>query len=318
MGDSRADLLSFPFFLLNSNKFPDEFETLIRDLDVFSCRPTYPWAQWFYHKIIKDNKLAEKGAFAEFGVALGGMSLFLARAFDQKVYAFDTYEGTPFGSGDNENSYYKHGDYTAKESTHEERILTKAKEIGVKDKLQLIKGDFSTGKSTIEVNEPISFVHLDCNLYSSTTGALEIIYENLVDGGVIAIDEFFHHSAGVKRALFDFFKTKGIIPLYHPIFPYSAIVIKGESVGENVPEIMGDYYDFKLLKEDLFIAHIEKNIKKLKMLKEDYSTAQTVLNILKGETSSHDIHLYLWALQSFWNTFWQRPEDVEQREVLKK
>ncbi len=41
--------------------------------------------------------------------------------------------------------------------------------------------------------EPLSFVHVDCDLYESTASAFDLLGESMTDGTVILFDEFFNY-----------------------------------------------------------------------------------------------------------------------------
>jgi hypothetical protein len=42
-------------------------------------------------------------------------------------------------------------------------------------------------------NQPIAFLHVDCEIYESTAQALDILGSKMVDGTVILFDEFYNH-----------------------------------------------------------------------------------------------------------------------------
>jgi hypothetical protein len=44
-----------------------------------------------------------------------------------------------------------------------------------------------------EIDEPIAFVHLDADLYSSTRTVLDLVGERLAPDAVLVLDEFFNY-----------------------------------------------------------------------------------------------------------------------------
>ena len=57
-------------------------------------------------------------------------------------------------------------------------------------------------------NQPISFLHLDVDLYQSTIDSLRYFYPRLVTGGIILIHDF--HTDGIKKAINEFLTENDI------------------------------------------------------------------------------------------------------------
>jgi SAM-dependent methyltransferase len=76
-----------------------------------------------------------------------------------------------------------------------------------KDKLHYVVGDvLVTLKDKKNIPDKIAILRLDTDFYESSKFELEQMYDNVVDGGVIIFDDYFHWD-GQRRATDDFFKS---------------------------------------------------------------------------------------------------------------
>jgi predicted O-methyltransferase YrrM len=125
---------------------------------------------------------APKGAVLEFGVASGGSITALANASPGlTVHGFDSFEGLPedwTGHGESKGAFSQKG------------ILPK-----VPANVRLHKGWFkdTVGGWRDENPEMIGFMHVDCDLYSSTRDVLWSLRDRLQVGTVIVFDEYFNY-----------------------------------------------------------------------------------------------------------------------------
>jgi len=268
----------FPFDLFcgsGADGYLDEFLTdelgYVRD----HCMvPPFPWGQVTYYNFIIENLLEVPGEFAEFGIGQGGTSLFfarLAKKYGRKFLAVDSFEGLPVPDMDKDNHYFVEGDYRPKKGTDNYANFMKYKEpYDVDDSLWVLKAFF--GDAVIpEEFQSFAFVHMDSDLYDSVYDSLVKVWDKLSYGGVIAIDDFFHHAQGPARAVADFFRTKANMdepPLMFVIPTYAVLIVKGRSacVGKRTEEdaqdfdgrrsvmycpraLDGNFYSFKLMRD---------------------------------------------------------------------
>jgi O-methyltransferase len=78
------------------------------------------------------------------------------------------------------------------------------------DKLHYIVGDvMETLKNESNIPEQIAILRLDTDWYESSKYELEQLYNNVVIGGVIIFDDYYHWD-GQRRATDDFFKSLNI------------------------------------------------------------------------------------------------------------
>jgi O-methyltransferase len=76
--------------------------------------------------------------------------------------------------------------------------------------LHYIVGDVcETLKDKTQIPEKIAILRLDTDWYESSKYELEQMYDNVVSGGVIIFDDYYHWD-GQRRATDDFFKSRGI------------------------------------------------------------------------------------------------------------
>lgn len=129
------------------------------------------------------TKAPEAGHALEFGVWQGKTLRALSTSFPERhFFGFDSFEGLP-------EKWVRSFDGTRKSDKGEFGI---EKVPDLPCNVQLVIGWFSDIiKQWVAQNpETISFIHLDCDLYSSTTTVLDALNQQIKPGTVIALDEF--------------------------------------------------------------------------------------------------------------------------------
>ncbi|MBV9636169.1 MAG: class I SAM-dependent methyltransferase [Methylobacteriaceae bacterium] len=124
----------------------------------------------------------EQGIVAEFGVNEGGTIRFIARTLrGRPVHGFDSFQGLPENwSGNNMAAgYFDHAGKLPK----------------VPRNVTLHAGWFDkTLPDFVAANPgPVAFLHIDCDLYSSTKTIFDHLGERLVPGTIIVFDEYFNY-----------------------------------------------------------------------------------------------------------------------------
>lgn len=80
------------------------------------------------------------------------------------------------------------------------------------DKLHYVVGDvMETLKDKSTIPEKIAILRLDTDWYESSKFELEQMYDNVVSGGVVIFDDYFHWD-GQRRATDEFFASRGMRP----------------------------------------------------------------------------------------------------------
>jgi len=124
--------------------------------------------------------LRPKGMLLEFGVFRGAtIRLIAQRCPNEKIYGFDSFDGLPekWVGSRNTNTTMDRGGQLPQ----------------VPGNVELVKGLFGDTLPAFLAahNEPVGFVHIDCDIYSSTREVFRAIGGRLVPGCVIVFDEFF-------------------------------------------------------------------------------------------------------------------------------
>lgn len=119
-------------------------------------------------------KYSPGGMIMEFGVASGGTINEIASNINRTVYGFDWFEGLP----EDWTSFAGKGTF-------------KCDIPEVKSNVQLIVGLFAdTLPDFLETHrEKVAFIHIDCDLYSSTKTVLDNLKDRIVNGTIIVFDE---------------------------------------------------------------------------------------------------------------------------------
>ncbi|UCC68718.1 MAG: class I SAM-dependent methyltransferase [Armatimonadota bacterium] len=141
----------------------------------------------------------KSGVCCEFGVGDGSTVNFLASLLkDETVYGFDSFEGLPEDWRDG----YRKGHFLARCPR-------------VRPNVQLVVGRFKDTVPAFATQhpQPIKFVHMDCDLYSSTRAVLTGLSDSIVPGTVIVFDEYFNYPGwkdGEFRAFQEFVQARGL------------------------------------------------------------------------------------------------------------
>jgi hypothetical protein len=140
----------------------------------------------------------------EFGVFTGGTINFISRLTTKTVYGFDSFEGLP---EDWSETGIKKGHFAVKKLP------------AVRINVTLIKGWFNeTLPGFLAQNKGmIGFLHIDCDLYSSTRIVLELLQPRLGPGAVVVFDEYFNFpdwEQGEYKAFTEFLARTGLSPKF--------------------------------------------------------------------------------------------------------
>ncbi|WP_440679481.1 TylF/MycF/NovP-related O-methyltransferase [Candidatus Pelagibacter sp. HIMB1517] len=152
------------------------------------------WIFFFEH--IKKNKIS--GNIVECGVG-NGVSLsiicYLKNYYEMesiKIYACDSFKGFPKPKKlDFFKRKHNKGDWS---HTNIEYVKRNLKSFGIDDKtineIRFIPGYFDTTLKNLNTNK-ICILHLDCDLYDSYKTCFKELKQNISEGGIIVLDEYF-------------------------------------------------------------------------------------------------------------------------------
>lgn len=126
------------------------------------------------------NATIKNGLWLEFGVYKGDTICHIAdKIKTTTVYGFDSFKGNP----EDWRSEYRKGAFALRQIP------------SFPENIKIVRGWF---KDTLPEflaihNEPVSFVHIDCDLYSSTKTVLDQLQDRFSRGSIIVFDEFFNY-----------------------------------------------------------------------------------------------------------------------------
>lgn len=304
--------MAWPYLLFRAipEKYPDDPDCqMAADLANLSQQPPFPWGQILYGKILRERGDVLAGDFAECGVALGGMSLFLAQhaqRFGRRLFAFDSFEGLPEPNLAHDNPYFQKGDYRADQKNGGllQRFKTETRKRGLEKTISTISGYLKDTLPAFNSPESYAFVHIDLDLYDPVRDALEFFYPRLVEGGVLVIDDLFHHARGPARAAETYFGSQGIAPVYHVSFPYSVVLFKGEAAETGHKRaIDGNCYSFALLRDLHQLRDcVEQACIELRGVPEELALAEQFRDLLlRRSQHSADIYAYWSSMSRYWD-----------------
>jgi predicted O-methyltransferase YrrM len=148
-----------------------------------------------------------EGLILEFGVYTGKTINHIASMTPQKVFGFDSFEGLP----EDWRTDFPKGRFAAALPA-------------VRDNVELVVGWFDAtlpGFLARETN-PISLLHVDCDLYSSTKTIFDLCRDRIRPGTVIVFDEYFNY-VGWRRhehkAFMEFIAETGLAFEYVGLAP---------------------------------------------------------------------------------------------------
>ena len=163
-------------------------------------------------------------SFVELGVAKGGALALMkyAAGNKNKVFGFDSFEGMPEITKEDIGKYNKSCPQTGFGKVGQnlsggiENVYNTFAQLGINmENVSLVKGFFNNTLIEENINKlgDIAILRLDGDWYESTKICLEKLYDKVIDGGVIIIDDY-GHFIGAKRAVDEFrIKNNIISPL---------------------------------------------------------------------------------------------------------
>src|SRR5262245_7694293 len=144
------------------------------------------------------------GAFVECGVWRGGTGFLMAEvlrqagAQDRKVWLLDSFEGMPpVETIDGARAIADANDPAGPLSRQASRapleeVQKAAMELGLAAHTTFVKGWFQQTLSVIRARiGPIALLHLDCDWHASVRCCLDHLYDQVVDGGFVVLDDYY-------------------------------------------------------------------------------------------------------------------------------
>jgi len=170
------------------------------------------------------SQITINGLIMEFGVYQGESINFIADLLpNRQIYGFDSFEGLP--------ETWRYNFYRG---TFKLDNLPK-----VRKNVVLVEGLFEDTLPKFIENyrdTPVSFLHIDCDLYSSTKTVFNYLKNNIVAGTIIVFDEFFNYigwEEGEFKAFYEFVEECEVD------FEWLGFVINSEQVALKITRIKG-------------------------------------------------------------------------------
>ena len=180
-----------------------------------------------YIKEVSDKEI--EGDIVEMGCWNGGCGAFMAWCvnkvnFSKTIWLFDSFEGLPELSHEDSEWADKQKQLKIKDDksseikstgfmvANEANVREALKKMGAEKNVHVVKGWFQESIPEVKHRiQKISILRLDGDLYESTLYCLEELYDMVVVGGYVVIDDY--HLEGCRRALYEFFYKRNINPL---------------------------------------------------------------------------------------------------------
>ena len=154
------------------------------------------------------------GCVIECGVWRGGMIAGLVKVLgsDRSYFLFDSFEGLPparevDGPAANRWQSNPQGETYYDNCNAGVEFADRAMRLSGARSFRLVKGWFSETLPSFTTPEPVALLRLDSDWYDSTLLCLESLFDRVVPGGLIVIDDYFAWD-GCSRAVHDFLSRR--------------------------------------------------------------------------------------------------------------
>jgi|688.fasta_scaffold14923_7 hypothetical protein len=144
------------------------------EIEYIENLPSFSWPADYFENVISYVK--NEGLWLEFGVCSGNTINIISSKTKNTVYGFDSFLGLPEDWGDHQpkGAYSRNGNLPS-----------------INNNVELVVGLFQDTLDDFlkEHKEPVAYLHLDADLYSSTKFVLDKLKKRIVSGTVISFDE---------------------------------------------------------------------------------------------------------------------------------
>jgi hypothetical protein len=217
-------------FSLISSLFDDDSRNIRRELKRRSLIDTADFVEkeMFYVRNDFNNRFEllefavsqisiPNGLWLEFGVYQGETIQFIAHKTANLIYGFDSFQGNP----------------EAWRGEYPKGAFSLQKQPTLNGNIELVSGWFKDTLpkfNSLHYSQVISFIHMDCDLYSSAKTVLDILAPLIVSGTIIVFDEFFNYPGWRNhefKAFTEFISNTGISYEYLGyVYKHSQVAVK--------------------------------------------------------------------------------------------
>ena len=210
-------------WMLTKNRYPEQIESISFVLNNSLTYLDKTALLDLFLAVKSVEQLSGKGTIIEAGCALGGSAIVIASAKNKTrtFQIFDTFGLIPPPSDNDENDSIKRYDdiisgnaQGIKGNTYygylkdlKAQVELNFEQAGLsvsENQIELIQGLF---EDKLWINQPVILAHIDCDWYNSVLICLERIVPNLLIGGLLVIDDYYHW-AGCRKAVDYYFLDK--------------------------------------------------------------------------------------------------------------
>ena len=164
-------------------KTDDEFNSAYNIILDFTLNPKSRLYTIFE---LSQKYLNDDSIFIEVGTWKGGVCGLVSLANRNKnldIYCCDTFTGVKNAS--DKDSFFKNNEY--EDANFED--LKKLEQL-VPHKFNIVQGIFPKSMNGIDLSKPISMAHIDVDTYISAKESFDYIFNNLIKGGLIILDDY--------------------------------------------------------------------------------------------------------------------------------
>lgn len=203
------------------------FVTVIQNLAEKTEWDTAFWATWKSYGVFQLLRMALRlpGDCFEFGCYRGYSAAFLAETMEvfgvqgKKVFLFDTWGGMP-SSHRLADNFYQAGNFSDTSLERIQRTLKPWQPV-----FEFVRGDICATLPR-QTRRDLCYGRIDVDLYEPARVVLETVYEWVVDGGVVYLDDYVSASTvGERLAVDEFLWRRRERPFY--MLGDRAYIIKG-------------------------------------------------------------------------------------------
>lgn len=174
------------------------------------------------------NLPMEKLSIVECGTWRGGMTFGILEVVPEcrNIHMFDSFEGVPVPGekdGTRAQELYNEKLLVAERNVAGyEGVLKTVSYFGYRDRVTLHKGWFEETVSPEAVGQDIGILRLDGDWYDSTIVILERLFDRVVPGGVVIVDDYYSW-AGCSQAVHNFLSRRQapeVLRVWRGVVPY--------------------------------------------------------------------------------------------------
>ncbi|WP_172623210.1 TylF/MycF/NovP-related O-methyltransferase [Flavisolibacter ginsenosidimutans] len=146
------------------------------------------------------------------GGMIGGMATLLGP--HREYFLFDSFEGLPDAEeidGDDAKGWQERTDSSAyfDNCRAEMKYAQEAMQLARAKRVHIVKGWFNETLPQFDKSKKIAILRLDGDWYASTMTCLENLYDCVVEGGVIILDDYYMWT-GCSKAVHDFLSRNSL------------------------------------------------------------------------------------------------------------